>query len=126
MLYAIMNRGGFLPGIIAPPIRKAFATDQEGMLAVMWVYVGLTVLGILVVAIILTRKTIEKTIEEVSTQTREQIAADKKAEDEKSAKDKLMFYLKNFPIRDLRFMFFIFIPPGLVIRCLYFDYNLPG
>ena len=109
MLYAIMNLGGFLPGIIAPPIRKAFATDQEGMLAVMWVYVGLTVLGILVVAIILTRKTIEKTIEEVSTQTREQIEADKKAEDEKSAKDKLMFYLKNFPIRDLRFMFFIFI-----------------
>ncbi|MCK7525804.1 MAG: hypothetical protein MZV64_53450 [Ignavibacteriales bacterium] len=46
MLYAIMNLGGFLPGIIAPPIRKAFATDQEGMLAVMWVYVGLTVLGI--------------------------------------------------------------------------------
>ena len=109
MLYAIMNLGGFLPGIIAPPIRKAFATDQEGMLAVMWVYVGLTVLGILVVAIILTKKTVEKTIQEVSTSTKEQIEADKKAEDEKSAKEKLMFYLKNFPIRDLRFMFFIFI-----------------
>jgi MFS family permease len=37
MLYAIMNLGGFLPGIIAPPIRKAFATDQQGMLAVLWV-----------------------------------------------------------------------------------------
>ncbi len=109
MLYAIMNLGGFLPGIIAPPIRKAFATDQEGMLAVMWVYVGLTVLGILVVAIILTKKTVEKTIQEVSTSTKEQIEADKKAEDAKSAKEKLMFYLKNFPIRDLRFMFFIFI-----------------
>ncbi len=109
MLYAIMNLGGFLPGIIAPPIRKAFATDQEGMLAVMWVYVGLTVLGILVVAIILTKKTVEKTIQEISTSTKEQIEADKKAEDAKSAKEKLMFYLKNFPIRDLRFMFFIFI-----------------
>ena len=109
MLYAIMNLGGFLPGIIAPPIRKAFATDQEGMLAVMWVYVGLTVLGIAVVAIILTKKTVQKTIEEVSTETKEQIAADKKAEDEKSAKEKIMFYIKNFPIRDLRFMFFIFI-----------------
>ncbi|MCK7522696.1 MAG: hypothetical protein MZV64_35950 [Ignavibacteriales bacterium] len=29
MLYAIMNLGGFLPGIIAPPIRKAFATYRS-------------------------------------------------------------------------------------------------
>ena len=109
MLYAIMNLGGFLPGIIAPPIRKAFASEQDGILAVMWVYVGLTVLGIIVVAVILTKKTIEKTIREVSTETKEQIEADKKAEDEKSAKEKIMFYLKNFPIKDYRFMFFIFI-----------------
>ncbi len=109
MLYAIMNLGGFLPGIIAPPIRKAFASNQEGMLAVMWVYVALTVIGIAVVAIILTKKTIEKTIQEVSTDTKEKIEADKKAEEDKSAKEKIKFYLKNFPIRDYRFMFFIFI-----------------
>lgn len=109
MLYAIMNLGGFLPGIIAPPIRKAFASEQDGILAVMWVYVGLTVLGIIVVAVILTKKTIEKTIREVSTETKEKIEADQKAEDEKSAKEKIMFYLKNFPIKDYRFMFFIFI-----------------
>ena len=109
MLYAIMNLGGFLPGIIAPPIRKAFASNQEGMLAVMWVYVALTVLGIIVVAVILTKKTIEKTIQEVSTDTKEKIEADKKVEEEKSAKEKIKFYLKNFPIRDYRFMFFIFI-----------------
>lgn len=109
MLYAIMNLGGFLPGIIAPPIRQAYESDKEGMLAVMWVYVGLTVLGIIVVAIILTKKTIEKTILEVSTETKEKIEADKKEDDEKSAKDRIIFYLKNFPIRDLRFMFFIFI-----------------
>ncbi len=109
MLYAIMNLGGFLPGIIAPPIRKAFASEQDGILAVMWVYVGLTVLGIIVVAVILTKKTIEKTIREVSTETKEKIEADQKAENEKSAKEKIMFYLKNFPIKDYRFMFFIFI-----------------
>lgn len=109
MLYAIMNLGGFLPGIIAPPIRQSFSNDQEGMLAVMWVYVALTVLGIIVVAVILTKKTIEKTILEVSVETKEKIEADKKEEDDKSAKEKIMFYLKNFPIRDLRFMFFIFI-----------------
>lgn len=109
MLYAIMNLGGFLPGIIAPPIRQAYASDQEGMLAVMWVYVGLTVLGIIVVAVILSKKTIQKTIEEVSTETKEKIESDQKTESEKSAKEKIMFYLRNFPIRDLRFMFFIFI-----------------
>ncbi|MFZ2323433.1 MAG: MFS transporter [Ignavibacteriaceae bacterium] len=109
MLYAIMNLGGFLPGIIAPPIRKAFASEQDGILAVIWVYVGLTVLGIIVVAVILTKKTIEKTIREVSTETQEKIEADRKAEEEKSAKEKIKFYLKNFPIKDFRFMFFIFI-----------------
>lgn len=109
MLYAIMNLGGFLPGIIAPPIRQSFPNDREGMLAVMWVYVGLTVLGIIVVAVILTKKTIEKTILEVSVETKEKIEADKKAEDEKSFKEKIIFYLKNFPIKDARFMYFIFI-----------------
>ena len=109
MLYAIMNLGGFLPGIIAPPIRQSFSNDQEGMLAVMWVYVALTVLGIIVVAVILTKKTVEKTILEVSVETKEKIEADKKAEDDKSAKERIIFYLKNFPVRDLRFMFFIFI-----------------
>ena len=109
MLYALMNLGGFLPGIIAPPIRKAFGTEREGILAVMWVYVALTVVGIIVVAVLLTRKTIEKTIRAVSKETKEKIEADKKAEEEKSAKEKIMYYLKNFPIKDLRFMFFIFI-----------------
>lgn len=109
MLYAIMNLGGFLPGIIAPPIRQSFSSDQEGMLAVMWVYVALTLLGIIVVAVILSKKTVEKTILEMSAETKEKIEADNKAENEKSAKEKIMFYLKNFPVKDLRFMYFIFI-----------------
>ena len=53
MLYALMNLGGFLPGIIAPPIRKAFDSNGQGILAVFWVYVALTVVGIIVVAVIL-------------------------------------------------------------------------
>lgn len=109
MLYALMNLGGFLPGIIAPPIRKAFPTEKAGILAVMWVYVALTVVGIVVVAVILSKKTVEKTIREMSTETREKLEAEKKAEEEKSAKEKIMFYIKNFPIKDYRFIFFIFI-----------------
>lgn len=109
MLYAIMNLGGFLPGIIGPPIRKAFDSNGQGILAVFWVYVAMTVAGIIIVAVILTRKTVEKAIQESSKETKEKIAADKKAEDEKSAKEKIMFYLKNFPLKDFRFMYFIFI-----------------
>lgn len=104
MLYAIMNLGGFLPGLISPPVRKSY-----GILGVFWVYVALTVLGIIIVAVILSRKTVERAIQEASGETKEKIAADKKAEDEMSAKDKIKFYIKNFPIKDFRFMFFIFI-----------------
>ncbi|RJP67244.1 MAG: MFS transporter [Ignavibacteriales bacterium] len=109
MLYAIMNLGGFLPGLIGPPIRKAFDSNGQGILAVFWVYVAMTVAGIIIVAVFLTRKTVEKAIQESSKETKEKIEADKKAEEEKSAKEKIMFYIKNFPIKDLRFMYFIFI-----------------
>ena len=93
MLYALMNLGGFLPGIIGPPVRKAFDSNGQGILAVFWVYVALTVAGIIVVAVILTKKTVETAIHESSNET----------------KEKIKFYLKNFPIKDYRFMFFIFI-----------------
>lgn len=53
MLYAIMNLGGFLPGLISPPVRKA-----SGILGVFWVYVVLTVAGIAVVYFIITKKSI--------------------------------------------------------------------
>jgi proton-dependent oligopeptide transporter, POT family len=62
MLYALMNLGGFLPGLISPPVRKAF-----GMSGVFWVYIGLTIIGIASVAIILTRKAI-KQVENISDQ----------------------------------------------------------
>lgn len=109
MLYALMNLGGFLPGLIGPLVRKAFDTNGQGILAVFWVYIALTIVGIIVVAVILSKKTVEAAIHESSSETKEKIEADKKAEEEKSAKEKIMFYLKNFPIKDYRFMFFIFI-----------------
>ena len=51
MLYALMNLGGFLPGLISPPLRRAF-----GITGVFWVYVILTVVGMTVVAMIITKK----------------------------------------------------------------------
>jgi MFS family permease len=51
MLYAIMNLGGFLPGIISPPVRKSF-----GILGVFWVYAALTIVGMLAVTLLITKK----------------------------------------------------------------------
>jgi MFS family permease len=105
MLYALMNLGGFLPGIISPPIRRAF-----GIPGVFWVYVVLTVVGIGVVYFIITKKAMEKAIRDAN-----QDADGNKKEEEKdemaglSKKEKVMYYLKNFPLKDLRFLYFIFI-----------------
>lgn len=104
MLYAIMNLGGFLPGLISPPVRKA-----AGITGVFWVYVALTAVGIIVVFFILSKKVVQKAIEDCSLETKEKIEEDKAKEDSMSAKEKLTFYIKNFPLRDLRFLYFIFI-----------------
>jgi POT family proton-dependent oligopeptide transporter len=99
MLYALMNLGGFLPGLISPPIRHAY-----GILGVFWVYVALTVAGIAVVAFILTNKSVKAAMEESGWSKKQD-----KAEEKKPLKEQIKFYIKNFPIRDGRFMFFIFI-----------------
>lgn len=103
MLYAIMNLGGFLPGLISPPIRK-----NHGIVGVYWVYVALTVAGILVVAFILSKKTVEMAIANARKGQDEPVSESETTETQ-STKEKIVYYLKNFPIKDGRFMFFIFI-----------------
>ncbi|HLD45376.1 MAG TPA: MFS transporter [bacterium] len=105
MLYALMNLGGFLPGLISPPLRKA-----SGILGVFWVYVALTVVSILIIYFLLSRKTEDKEMENFkkASETTKQSAEDN-AIDQLKGKEKLKFYIKNFPLRDGRFMFFIFV-----------------
>jgi proton-dependent oligopeptide transporter, POT family len=105
MLYALMNLGGFLPGIISPPVRRAF-----GITGVFWVYAALTVTGIAIVYFIITKKAMKEAVYEANKD------ADGKQKPEEidemagmSKKEKLMYYLKNFPLKDLRFLYFIFI-----------------
>jgi proton-dependent oligopeptide transporter, POT family len=100
MLYAIMNLGGFLPGLISPPVRRAY-----GITGVFWVYVALTAAGILVIAFLLTRKAIAKATAQAEEERKEKTAPEEK----KPLKEQILFYLKNFPVRDARFMYFIFI-----------------
>jgi len=109
MLYALMNLGGFLPGLISPPIRRAFEIT-----GVFWVYVGLTVAGILVVAFIITPKAERQAANEAIIEEK-QLSGDKKIDDEvdemenMSFGQKINFYIKNFPLKDTRFLYFIFI-----------------
>ncbi len=100
MLYAIMNLGGFLPGIISPPVRQNF-----GMLAVFWVYVALTLVGIIVVATVITKKAVKLATFNLSEDKQREVEEEK----EMTFKEKVKYYLKNFPLKDMRFLFFIFI-----------------
>ncbi|PKL87251.1 MAG: MFS transporter [Ignavibacteriae bacterium HGW-Ignavibacteriae-2] len=105
MLYALMNLGGFLPAIISPPLRKAY-----GITGVFWVYVALTFVGIMVVLFIITNKAMVKAVNQVRKENGNEDEKDEKDEmAEMTTKEKMKFYLKNFPLRDLRFLFFIFI-----------------
>ncbi len=102
MLYALMNLGGFLPGIISPPIRRAFEIT-----GVFWVYAVLTVVGIGVVYFIITKKAMAKAKADLVVDSKKEEEVDEMAE--MSAKEKFLYYIKNFPLRDLRFLYFVFI-----------------
>ena len=66
MLYGLMNLGGYLPGLISPPVRRA-----TSILGVFWVYVALTVAGIAVVYFIMTKKAVEKAISDARIEKKE-------------------------------------------------------
>jgi MFS family permease len=105
MLYALMNLGGFLPGLFSPPVRRNF-----GITGVFWVNIFLTVTGIIVVATIITRQAENRATREAeagSGISEKDEGSDKM--EKMSVGEKLRFYLKNFPVKDARFMFFIFI-----------------
>lgn len=108
MLYALMNLGGFLPGIISPPLRQSF-----GITGVFYVYTGLTVVGILVVAILMSKNAIENAKEIILTYNNldENTSVNEDTDDlnNMTFKEKMKFYFKNFPLKDLRFLYFIFI-----------------
>jgi len=102
MLYSLMNLGGFLPGIISPPIRRAFEIT-----GVFWVYAALTVVGIGVVYFIITKKAMTEAKAHLEKEEDEE--EETSEIDDMSAKEKLIYYLKNFPLKDLRFLYFVFI-----------------
>jgi proton-dependent oligopeptide transporter, POT family len=103
MLYALMNLGAFLPGIISPPVRRAF-----GITGIFWVYALVTLAAMGVIAWLITRRAMEE------AEQRRRLAGVQPAEaaEEQPRRplgEQVMYYIRNFPFRDARFMFFIFI-----------------
>jgi len=99
MLYALMNLGAFLPGLFSPPVRRAF-----GITGVFWVYVGLTVAGMVVIAVFLTRRAMEQAMASAGT-----AAVEAPATSSGTRMERFREYVRNFPLRDARFLVFIFL-----------------
>jgi len=103
MLYALMNLGGWLPTWFSP-IRKAV-----GISGAYWVYVGITVLSLVLLATILSKKTAERAIaaaraEREKTEDKPAAPAAPKTKEPFS----IVRWLKNHPLADPKFSFFIF------------------
>ncbi|MFA6232799.1 MAG: MFS transporter [Bacteroidota bacterium] len=100
-LYAVMNLGAFLPGIISPPIRAAF-----GITGIYWVYTAITALSVLLLLVITTKAS-------VTAALRMSSGADNKKEGSDAVKSTVPFNLRRWirehPLRDSKFSFFIFI-----------------
>jgi MFS family permease len=116
MLYAIMNLGGFLPGLISPPVRNSF-----GIQGVFWVYVGLTLLGLILVFVILSRKTEREAVEAAALYNRgkkpEALPVEETAYSPGQGSrpaagnhlERIWNWLRNHPLADAKFSAFIFV-----------------
>jgi MFS family permease len=103
MLYALMNLGGFLPGLISPPVRRGF-----GITGVFWVYAALTVAGMAAVAFLITRRASREA--EAKANGPGGTGIDVKDDMENmSLVEKMKYTLSHFPLKDVRFLFFVFI-----------------
>jgi MFS family permease len=100
MLYAIQNLGGFLPGLISPPIRRA-----HGIPGVFWLYVILTVVGMIVVAVFISKKAMRDAMAVAGAEEKQ----DTTEAERTPLSERVAYYVRNFPITDARFLFFVFI-----------------
>ncbi len=115
MLYAVMNLGGWLPSFFGP-IRKSI-----GILGAYWVFVGITAFGLAMAIVLLSKKAMDKAREQIAAERSElekSKADDARAEAEESdaaagsgepkGEFSIIQWLKNHPLADPKFSFFIF------------------
>ncbi|MBL6975852.1 MAG: MFS transporter [Deltaproteobacteria bacterium] len=103
MLYALMNLGGWLPTFFSP-VRKAI-----GISGAFWIYTSITLVALLATWLILKKKVVLETIAGVKAETGTDVS---KADDEEEGNPKEPFsvwrWLRNHPLADPKFAFFIF------------------
>ncbi len=103
MLYALMNLGGWLPSFLSPA-RRAI-----GIGGLYWVFTGLTVVALVLVAVILNKRTMTEAIASAKAErgeTEEDATGDLAAQKKPGG---LMQWLREHPMADPRFAFFIFV-----------------
>jgi POT family proton-dependent oligopeptide transporter len=101
MLYALMNLGGFLPAFLSP------ARQAIGIGGLFWVFTGVTAVALVLVAVILDRKTMDKAMTEAKI-ARGEDPGEASATAQKP-RGGLKQWLREHPMADPRFTFFIFV-----------------
>ncbi|MBN1448786.1 MAG: MFS transporter [Bacteroidetes bacterium] len=99
-LYALMNLGGFLPGLISPPIRNAY-----GINGIYWVYTALTAISVILIFGILSKKTVERAMRAARLEN----TGSAEAVTKEAKPFRLKTWILEHPLRDVKFSFFIFI-----------------
>ena len=107
MLYAVMNLGSW-PLMFFSPIREG-----AGISGTYWVFTGVTALGLILTGIILTKKIMERAIADAKAAREKEGGAKKEEKKEEKKPDavqgfNLWRWLKNHPLADGKFAFFIF------------------
>lgn len=111
MLYALMNLGGWLPSFFAP-VRK-----QIGINGAFGVYAGITLVTLVLTTIILNRRVVANAIAEAKRKLALEKATVGEDVENDAVKDdistkaesfNLLKWLKNHPLADAKFTFFIF------------------
>lgn len=123
MLYAVQNFGSFGSGLLSPIVRERSqaALPPNGITGVFWVYVGFTALGLVLTYVLLPRKrdaesvsaavakslgSVRKTVGASSSGER---TSDGPAASAASPKVLSRAWLREHPLSDAKFGFFIFI-----------------
>jgi MFS family permease len=110
MLYALMNLGGWLLSFLGPA-RRAI-----GIGGLYWVFAGMTLVALLVTAVILNRKTMESAVAEARAARGESAPEDVAQQQDDTSTGprprltkRVLQWLREHPMADPRFAFFIFI-----------------
>jgi MFS family permease len=96
VVYGLMNLGAFFSGFISPLTRHHFksAFPPNGLTAVFWVYAAISLFGLIFTIVVLTKKTDENAVSQISTETEDQ--AKKNGKDSETA-DKAKTEKKDTP-----------------------------